>query len=75
MPEALFVHPEAREGEVFLTNLHPDDDWDDLYLQWKTARKGGQAYDLIGRAIPGTPIFVQQSERDKAWKQSETPAK
>ena len=56
-------HPELRDGEVFLTNIEPEE----LHsIEWKTKRMGRVAYDRRGWVIYDrhlVPVFVQKFDR------------
>jgi len=55
------VHPEQRDGEVWIVNA-PKDAWN-LCFRWQTARAGTVAYDVDGQPVPGAvPVFAQRDE-------------
>lgn len=55
-------HPELQEGEVWLTNMDPQDDtWD--HIGYATKRMGRIAYSTEGQLIPGmVPVFAKKEE-------------
>jgi len=59
------THPEIREGEIFITNIHADFMYGDGFnkINWKTKRKGNVAYTTDGRIDKdGYPVFIQLKE-------------
>lgn len=51
-------HPELQTGEIWLSNIHPDD-FKDYGVLYATGRKGDQAFDCDGQVIPALiPFFV-----------------
>ena len=59
-------HPEAREGEVFLTNS--DTKGFVNHIGWKSKRKGEVAYNVDNKPVNSYdffPVFVQRSELEK----------
>ena len=60
------LHPELRQGEVFLTNANPQ-----TYsiIKWNSKRKGRQPYDGEGNPINASawfPVFIQERELEKS---------
>lgn len=62
------LHPEEREGEVYLGHVAPGQ-----VPTWDTTRFGEKAYDHeTGREIPGrVPIFAQESELKMTFTQDQ----
>lgn len=62
------IHPELREGEIFLTNVGFDFDTEEWRnIGWRTKRMGICAYDVDGKVLEHTrPVFVQRKEMEKA---------
>jgi len=57
-----FLHPEQKDGEVFLTNASRGDFG---HVPWKTKRLGLIAYDGEGERMYAEdwyPVFMQQRE-------------
>ncbi len=60
-----WIHPETREGEIFLTNVGYNEDELMALREWKSARRGTQAYTILRQPIEGedlTPVFVSLAE-------------
>ena len=62
-----WIHPEQREGEVFLGNIGGE-------TEWKTARIGEKAFKADGTLIEFNspePTFVERSEIEEAIKNTD----
>ena len=47
------THPELKEGEIFLINIHENDPPMEGIPSWlESTRKGTQAYTTIGKKLP-----------------------
>jgi len=66
MAETVPQHPEAKPGEVFLTNCDGDEPDAFADILYQTKRAGQNAYDLHGHIIPHRfPVFVWEMEYDR----------
>lgn len=64
------THPEIREGEVFITNIHVGVmDRDTFHeIGWETKRKGNVAYARNGDVDENSyPVFIQLKEYEDKY--------